>query len=85
MLGSPNMIGITKRDNKTFKNILRSMIFCTTLSHALWGDALNTSVYILNKVLTNVTKKISYELWTGKEPILNNLLSMEMSNWSKAL
>ncbi|KAH9724837.1 Disease resistance-like protein DSC1 [Citrus sinensis] len=32
---------------------------------SLWGKAVKTATYILNRVTTKVTAKTSYELWTG--------------------
>ncbi|RDY11170.1 hypothetical protein CR513_04208, partial [Mucuna pruriens] len=35
---------------------------------SLWGEALKTAVYILNRVLGKTINKAPYELWTSKRP-----------------
>ncbi|RDX90832.1 Copia protein, partial [Mucuna pruriens] len=61
MSGKPSMNGVTERRNRTLKDI------------SLWGEALKTVVYILNRVQTKAVNKTLYELWTGKEPSINHL------------
>ena len=42
--------------------MVRSIISHSTLPESLWGEALKTTTYILNRVLTKVTAKMHYEL-----------------------
>ena len=62
MLGSPTMNGVTERQNKILKDMVRSMIRHSTLLESLWGEALKTTAYILNRVPTKATEKTPYEL-----------------------
>lgn len=62
MSGSPNMNDVAKRRNRTFKNMIKSMISDSILPKSFWGEALETAAYILNKVLSKVTIKIPYKL-----------------------
>ena len=73
MLGSPSMNGVAERRNKTLKDMVRSMISHSNLPISLWGEALKTAAYILNKVPTKAIAKTPYELWTGKKPSLKHL------------
>ena len=73
MPGSPTMNGVAERRNRTLKDMVRSMISHTTLPDSLWGEALKTAVYILNRVPTKATTETPYELWTGKKPVLRHL------------
>lgn len=73
MPGSPSMNGVAERRNRTLKDMVRSMISHTTLPGSLWGEALKTAVYLLNRVPTKATTKTPYELWTGKKPVLQHL------------
>ena len=73
MPGTPSMNGVAKRRNRTLKHLVRSMINHSTLPASLWGKALKTAVYILNKVPTKATDKTPYEIWTGKKPSLKHL------------
>ena len=73
MLGSPTMNGVAERLNRTLKDMVRIMICHSTLPESLWGKAVKTATYILNRVTTKVTAKTSYELWTGKKSSLKHL------------
>ena len=73
MPGTPNMNGVAERGNKTLKDMVRSMINHSTLPASLWGKALKTPVYILNRVPTKSTNKTPYEIWIGKKPSLKHL------------
>ena len=73
MTRSPSMNGVAERQNRTLKDMARSMITHFTLPESLWGEALKTTTYLLNRVPTKATKKILYELWTSKKPSLKHL------------
>lgn len=67
MPGSPSMHGITERQNKSLKDMIKSMISHFTLSKSLWREALKAIAYIFNKVPTKVAANTPYELWTSKK------------------
>ena len=73
MLGTPSQNGVAERRNRTLKDIVRSMINQSSLPESLWGEALKTAVYILNRVPSKVVVKTPYELWTGKKPSIRLL------------
>ena len=52
--------------------MVRSMISQSTLPESLWGEAIKTAAYILNRVPTKATAKNPYELWTGRKPSLKH-------------
>ena len=72
MPGSPSMNGVAERRNRTLKDMVRSMIVHSTLPESLWGEALKTAAYILNRVPTKAVAKTPYELWTGRKPSLKH-------------
>ncbi|RVX17043.1 Retrovirus-related Pol polyprotein from transposon TNT 1-94 [Vitis vinifera] len=72
MPGSPSMNGVAERRNRTLKDMVRSMISHSTLPEKLWGEALKTAAYILNRVPTKAAAKTPYELWTGRKPSLKH-------------
>ncbi|RVW75445.1 Retrovirus-related Pol polyprotein from transposon TNT 1-94 [Vitis vinifera] len=83
MLGSPSMNGVAERRNRTLKDMVRSMISHSTLPEKLWGEALKTVAYILNRVPTKAAAKTPYELWTGRKPSLKqDLISLMKRNWT---
>ena len=67
------MNGVAERRNRTLKDMVRSMICQSTLPVSLWGEALKTTAYLLNRVPTKDTVKTRYELWTGHKPNLKYL------------
>ena len=73
MPGKPSMNGVAERRNRTLKDMVRSMINHSSLPESLWGEALKTAVYILNRVPTKAVTKTPYELWTGKKPSIRHL------------
>jgi len=72
MLGSPSMNGVAERRNQTLKDMVRSMICHSTLPESLWGEALKTTTYILNRVPIKAATKTPYELWIGRKPSLKH-------------
>ena len=73
MPGQPRMNGVAERRNRTLKDMVRSMISHSSLPESLWGEALKTAVYILNRVPSKAVAKTPYELWTGKKPSIKHL------------
>ena len=52
--------------NKTVMEMARIMLNDSQLNDKFWGQAVHTSVHILNKgLLKNESDKTPYELWTG--------------------
>lgn len=72
MPGSPSMNGVAERRNRTLKDMVRSMITHSVLPESLWGEALKTAAYILNRVPTKAVAKTPYELWVGRKPSLKH-------------
>ena len=64
MQGTPIMNDIAERRNWTLQDMMRSMIVESSLHVRLCGEALKTSIYLLNRVPTKATIKTPYELWT---------------------
>ena len=73
VLELPSMNGVAERRNRMLKDMVRSMISHSNLPKSLWGEALKTAVYILNRVPTKATTKNPLELWIGKKPTLKHL------------
>ena len=73
MPSSPSMNGVVERRNLTLKDLVRSMISHSNFPKSLWGEALMTTAYILNRVPTKATAKTPYEIWTGKKPSLKHI------------
>ena len=73
MLGKPSMNGVVEQRNRTLKDMVRSMVSHSSLPESLWGEALKTTTYILNRVSSKAVNKTPYELWTSKRPSIKHL------------
>ena len=71
--GTPQQNGVAERRNRTFLDMVRSMMVQGNLPISYWGDALLTAAYILNRVPSKLVPSTPYELWTGEKPNLGNL------------
>ncbi|RDX81513.1 hypothetical protein CR513_37803, partial [Mucuna pruriens] len=57
MRRSPKQNGVAERCNKTLKDMMRSMMSRCNLQKYLWGEALKTTLYIINRVPIPYKKK----------------------------
>ncbi|KAI5341456.1 hypothetical protein L3X38_020730 [Prunus dulcis] len=71
--GTPQQNGVSERRNRTLKDMMRSMIASSNLPIFLWGEALKTANYILNRVPTKSVNPIPFELWNKRKPSLNHI------------
>ena len=65
---TPQQNGIAERKNRTLKDMIDSMLNSSELPHNLWGEALLTANFILNRIPFKNSNKSSYELWKGRIP-----------------
>ena len=70
--GSPEQNGVAERHNRTLKDMMRSMMSRSNLPEYLWGEAIKTSNYILNRVSSKFVPKTPFELCTSRKPSLNH-------------
>ncbi|MCE8502524.1 DDE-type integrase/transposase/recombinase, partial [Latilactobacillus sakei] len=71
--GTPQHNGVSERRNRTLLDMVRSMLSHSDLHVSFWGYALETAVYLLNRVPTKSVPKTPFELWTGKKPSVRHL------------
>ena len=69
---TPQQNGIEESRNRTLLDIVRCMLVSSLLPEFLWGEALKTTTYILNKLPSKSVSKTPYELWSQKKPILRH-------------
>ena len=72
MPGSPEQKSAAERQNRTLIEMMRSMMSRTIKLNYLWGEAIKTALYILNRVPSKSVAKTPFELWTGRKPSLNH-------------
>lgn len=73
MPGTPQQNGVAERRNRTLLDMVRSMMSFSTVPDSLWGEALKTAMYILNRVPSKAVSTTPFELWTGRKPSLRHL------------
>ena len=65
-------MGVIGRKNKTLQEMARTMLNENNLPKYFWAEVVNTSCYVLNKVLLrSIIKKIPYEFWKNKKSDIN--------------
>ncbi|GKD03456.1 retrovirus-related pol polyprotein from transposon TNT 1-94 [Tanacetum coccineum] len=71
-LRTPQSNGVVKRKNKTLQEMSRTMLNEQSLPQKFWCNAVDTSTYILNRILIRVILgNTPYELLRGRKPTLD--------------
>ncbi|KAK9119049.1 hypothetical protein Scep_017142 [Stephania cephalantha] len=70
---TPQQNGVAERKNRTFKNMINSMLDDSGLPQNLWGEALLTANHILNRVHSKKSDNSPYEIWRKRKPTYKTL------------
>ncbi|KAM2467223.1 hypothetical protein PS1_009053 [Malus domestica] len=71
---SPQQNEIAVRKNKTIVEMAKSMMHEKNMPYKFWGEAVNTSVYLLNRCPTKaLKKKTPFEVFSGRKPFMKHL------------
>ncbi|GKB16370.1 retrovirus-related pol polyprotein from transposon TNT 1-94 [Tanacetum coccineum] len=69
---TPQSNGVVKRKNRTLQEMSRTMLNEQSLPQKFWCNAVDTSTYILNRILIRaILGKTPYELLRGRKPTLD--------------
>ncbi|GJY97153.1 retrovirus-related pol polyprotein from transposon TNT 1-94 [Tanacetum coccineum] len=69
---TPQSNGVVERKNRTLQEMSRTMLNEQSLPQKFWCNAVDTSTYILNRILIRVILgKTPYELLRGRKPTLD--------------
>ncbi|GJT66277.1 putative ribonuclease H-like domain-containing protein [Tanacetum coccineum] len=69
---TPQQNGVAERNNRTLIEEARTMLADSLLPTVFWAEAVNTTCYVLNRVLvTKPHNKTPYELIIGREPSIS--------------
>ena len=68
---SPQQNGVAERKNRTLKDMITAMLLTSGLPTNLWGEALNMSNHILNKVPHNKTGTFHMSYGKDTNQVLN--------------
>ena len=71
---TPQQNGVSERKNRTVMEMARCMLAEKNLPKSFWAEAVNTAVYLLNRLPTRALKdKIPIEAWSGHKPTVKHL------------
>ena len=70
---TPQSNGVAERKNRSLKETMNALLNSYGLSQNLWGEAVLTENFILNRVPHRKTQQTPYEKWKGRMPNLNYL------------
>lgn len=70
---TPEQNGKAERDHRTTVEAARSQIHGKNLPITLWAEAVNHSVYTLNRTLTKQRQVTPFEIWHGTKPDISHL------------
>jgi len=70
---TPQHNGVSERRNRTLLDMVRSMMSLAELPKSFWGFALETAVYVLNRVPSKSVDLTPYEIWYSKKPALSHI------------
>ena len=65
---TPQQNGVAERANRTIMEAARSQMHAKKIPMELWGEAVTSSVYVLNRSLSSTIHVTPYETWYGKKP-----------------
>ncbi|KAM1709691.1 hypothetical protein ACFXTN_000166 [Malus domestica] len=71
---TPQQNGVAKRKNRTIVEMAKSMLHEKDLPYKLWGEAVNTTVYLLNRCPTSALNCVTpFEAYSGRRPGIKHL------------
>ncbi|KAA3474201.1 pleiotropic drug resistance protein 3-like [Gossypium australe] len=71
---SPQQNGVCERKNMTVLDMAKCLLFEGKVPNNFWAKAVNTSVYLLNRLPTNAVKgKTPFEAWFRHKPNVSHL------------
>lgn len=70
---TPQQNGVAERANRTLVEMARCMLLSSNLHESLWGEAINTAVYLRNRSPTKLLSLTPYEALCGVKPTVHHL------------
>lgn len=69
----PQLNGKAERMNKTLGRRVRALLNDSELPQYMWGEAVYTAAYLINRSPTSTVSKLPIEMWTQKPQDLSNI------------
>ncbi|KAG8492723.1 hypothetical protein CXB51_010438 [Gossypium anomalum] len=71
---TPQQNSVCERKNRIVLDMAGCLLFEAKMPNNFWAEAVNTSVYLLNRLSTNAVKgKTPFEAWFGQKPTVSHL------------
>ena len=70
---TPEQNGIAERDHRSSVEAARSLLHDRGVPLKMWAEAVNYSVYVLNRTLSNTATVTPFERWFGSRPDVSHL------------
>ncbi|CAH2087744.1 unnamed protein product [Euphydryas editha] len=71
---TPEQNGLAERCNRSVVEKARCLLFDAHLDNSFWAEAVNTAVYLQNRILVSaLNEKTPFELWTSRKPDISHL------------
>ena len=68
---TPQQNGVAERKNRTFIEMVNSMLYGSGMPGNLWTEALFSACHILNRIPSKKLEASPYELWKNRKPNIN--------------
>lgn len=72
---TPQLNRKAERLNRTLMDEVRALLYDSGLKKEMWGDALYTSAYLINRSPTDTLKVTPYEMWCKEKPNIKNIIT----------
>lgn len=83
---TPQLNGRSERFNRTILEKTRAMLFNKNMENEMWGEAVLSAVYIINRLPSDaLQKRTPYEIWNGRCPDISNIQEFGTYMYSKHL
>ncbi|MEN9639538.1 MAG: hypothetical protein RLZZ262_1406, partial [Bacteroidota bacterium] len=80
---SPESNGVAERLNRSIMEAAEAMRMKASLPEMFWADAVNTSVYLLNRRYHRTIGMTPFQAWHGKKPSLSHLRVFGCNSWRR--
>ena len=70
---SPHSNGVDERKNHTLKEMMNAILLGYGLPHSMWGEAILSADYLLNRMICNNKDVSPYEMFKKKKPCYKTL------------
>lgn len=82
---SPQLNGKAERLNRSLMEKARALLFDSALNKEMWGEAVCTAAYLLNRTPTSTLEVTPYEKWKNRKPDLSNVQIFGSKAYAKNL